>query len=88
MSMMKKQIKTKKKQNNKKNKWSWWNNLQIKIIWRSNKIDKKFKNLNDFYYYNVNDFGDKGLKFKIFKLELAHLSNETHIWSSIWSISK
>ena len=37
---------------------------------------KKSKNVNDYYYYNVNDFGDKELKFKIFKLELAHLSNE------------
>ena len=37
---------------------------------------KKLKNLNDYYDYNVNDFGDKELKFKIFKLELAHLSNE------------
>ena len=37
---------------------------------------KKFKNLINYYYYNVNDFGDKELKFKIFKLELAHLSNE------------
>ena len=36
---------------------------------------KKFKNLNEYYY--VNDFGDKELKFKIFKLKLAHLSNET-----------
>ena len=35
---------------------------------------KKFKNLNEYYY--VNDFGDKELKFKIFKLKLAHLSNE------------
>ena len=34
------------------------------------------KNLNDYCYYNVNDFGDKELKFKIFKQELAHLSNE------------
>ena len=33
------------------------------------------KSLND-YYYNVNNFGDKELKFKIFKLELAHFSNE------------
>ena len=37
---------------------------------------KKFKNLNDYYYHNVNDFGYKELKFKVFKLELAHLSNE------------
>ena len=37
---------------------------------------KKFKNLNDHYHYNVNDLGNKELKFKIFKPELAHLSNE------------
>ena len=37
---------------------------------------EKLKNLNDYCYYNVNDFGDKELKFKIFKLELAPLSNE------------
>ena len=36
---------------------------------------KKVKNLDDYYY--VNDFGDKELKFKIFKIKLAHLSNET-----------
>ena len=35
---------------------------------------RKVKNLDDYYY--VNDFGDKELKFKIFKLKLAHLSNE------------
>ena len=35
---------------------------------------RKVKNLD--YYYYVNDFGDKELKFKIFKLKLAHLSNE------------
>ena len=35
---------------------------------------RKVKNLDDYYY--VNDFGDKELKFKIFKLRLAHLSNE------------
>ena len=29
------------------------------------------------YYYYVNDFGDKELRFKIFKLKLAHMSNET-----------
>ena len=37
---------------------------------------KKSENVNDYYYYNVNDFGDKELKFKTFKLELTHLSNE------------
>ena len=35
---------------------------------------KKVKNLD---YYYVNDFDDKELKFKIFELKLAHLSNET-----------
>ena len=35
---------------------------------------RKIKNLNDYYY--VNNFGDKELKFKIFKLKLVHLSNE------------
>ena len=35
---------------------------------------RKVQNLDDYYY--VNDFGDKELKFKIFKLKLAHLSNE------------
>ena len=35
---------------------------------------RKIKNLDDYYY--VNDFGDKELKFKIFKLKLAHLSND------------
>ena len=38
------------------------------------KSTRKIKNLDDYYY--VNDFGDKELKFKIFKLKLAHLSNE------------
>ena len=35
---------------------------------------KKVENLDD--YYCVNDFDDKELKFKIFKLKLPHLSNE------------
>ena len=35
---------------------------------------KKVENLDD--YYCVNDFDDKQLKFKIFKLKLPHLSNE------------
>ena len=77
MSMMMKQIKTKKNKITKKlddhldeltDKSKSFED-QIKLI-------KKLKNLNDYYYYNVNDFGDKELKFKIFKLELAHLSNE------------
>ena len=35
---------------------------------------KKVENLGDYYYDD--DFDDKVLKFKIFKLRLAHLSNE------------
>ena len=35
---------------------------------------KKVENLEEYYF--INDFGDKELKFKIFKLKLAHLSND------------
>ena len=35
---------------------------------------RKVENLGEYYF--VNNFGDKELKFKIFKLTLAHLSNE------------
>ena len=35
---------------------------------------KKVENLEEYYF--ISDFGDKELKFKIFKLKLAHLSNE------------
>ena len=34
---------------------------------------KKVENLSE--YWHVNNYGDKELKFKIFKLRLAHLSN-------------
>ena len=34
---------------------------------------KKVKNLNEYYY--INDYGDKELEFKIFKIKRAHLSN-------------
>ena len=34
---------------------------------------KKIKDISEFWY--TKDFGDKKLKFKIFKLRLAHLSN-------------
>ena len=36
---------------------------------------RKIENLYDDYYY-LNNFGNKELKFKIFKLRLAHLSND------------
>ena len=35
---------------------------------------KKVENLGD--YYRVNNFDDKKLKFKIFKLKLAYFSNK------------
>ena len=64
-----------KKRNNKRKKWYFrWNNWQIKIIWRANKIVKKREDLKGFWPYN--DFGDKELKFKYFKIELADMSNE------------
>ena len=34
---------------------------------------KKVENLDEYYF--TNDYGDKELEFKIFKLKLAHLSN-------------
>ena len=46
---------------------------------------KKAKNLNE--YYNINDYGNKELEFKIFKLNLAHLSNiiDKKIFKQIFS---
>ena len=41
---------------------------QIKLI-------RKIKKLYDDYYY-LNNFGDKELEFKMFKLRLARLSND------------
>ena len=63
------------KQNNKRIKWSFrWNNWQIKIIWRANKIVKKREDLKGYWPYN--DYDDKELKSKYFKIELADMSNE------------
>ena len=62
----------------KKIKWSF--NLD-KIIGKSKSFEdqiksiRKIKYLYDDYYY-LKNFGDKELKFKIFKLRLAHLSND------------
>ena len=39
---------------------------QIKLI-------RKVESLNEYYF--INDYGDKELQFKIFKLKLAYLSN-------------
>ena len=67
-------MKTSPQKSNKKIKWWFrWNNWQIKIIWRPNKIFKKVKNLNE--YYDMHNYDNKELKLKIFKLQIAHLSN-------------
>ena len=74
MKMMKQWVKT------KKNKTKELNDHLDEIIDKSKSFEdqiksiRKVKNLDDSYY--VNNFGDKELKFKIFKLKLAHLSNE------------
>ena len=66
---------------NKKNKTNELNDHLDEIIDKSKSFEdeikfiRKVKNL-DYYYYYVNDFCDKELKFKIFKLKLAHLSNK------------
>ena len=66
---------------NKKNKIIKKLNDQLdKIIDKSKSFEdqiksiRKVENLEEYYF--INDFGDKELKFKIFKLKLAHLSNE------------
>ena len=51
-----------------------WNNWQIKIIWRTNKIVKKKRRSKRVWPYN--DYGGKELKFQYFKIELANMSNE------------
>ena len=75
MSMVKKQIKRKKNKIIKK-----LNDHLDKIIDKSKLFEdqieslEKVENLEEYYF--INDFDDKELKFKIFKLKLAHLSNE------------
>ena len=55
------------------------NDVLDKIIDKSKSFEdqiksiKKVESLDE--YYSINDFGDKELQFKIFKLKLAHLSN-------------
>ena len=56
------------------------NDLLDEIIDKSKSFEdqieslEKVENLEEYYF--INDFDDKELKFKIFKLKLAHLSNE------------
>ena len=65
----------KKTRKHKRLEWYFrWNNWQIRIIWWANKIVKKIKGLKG--YHHSNDYGDKELKFKYFKIELADMSNE------------
>ena len=51
-----------------------------KIIDKSKSFEERIKSLKKREdlgdYYRVNDFDDKKLKFKFFKLKLAHLSNK------------
>ena len=55
------------------------NNYLNKIIDKSKsfedqiKLIRKVESLNEYYF--INDYGDKELQFKIFKLKLAYLSN-------------
>ena len=72
--MMKQPVKT------KKNKIKALNDHLDEITDKSKSSEDQIKSIRtvkylDYYYY-VNDFGDKEVKFKIFKLRLAHLSNE------------
>ena len=71
---MKQWVKTKKTKEKRKKRLFRWNNWQIKIIQRTNKIVKKREDLKRCYLYK--DFDDKELKSKYFKIELANLSND------------
>ena len=74
MNMVKTQIKTKKYITTKK-----INDHLDKIIGKSKSFEDQIESLvkveNLKGYYLINDFDDKELKSKIFKLKLAHMSN-------------
>ena len=74
MNMVKTQIKTKKYITIKK-----INDHLDKIIGKSKSFEDQIESLvkveNLKGYYLINDFDDKELKSKIFKLKLAHMSN-------------
>ena len=61
---------------NKKNEIKKLNKITDKSKSFEDQIEslKKVENLEEYYF--INDLGDQELKFKIFKLRLAHLSNE------------
>ena len=77
--MLKQQIKTKKIIKRLKNYKKRLNDHFYKMIEKSKSFEdqikslKKVENLDD--DYSINDFDDKELKCKFFKLKLAHLSN-------------
>ena len=65
---------------NKKNKIiKGKNDILDEIIDKSKSFEdqiksiKKVENLNEYYF--INDYGDKELEFKIFKVKLEYLSN-------------
>ena len=78
------------------------NDYLDEIIDKSKSFEDQIESLekveNPEEYYFINNFHDKELKFKIFKLKLAHLSNEideklfdfghTLIWSYTYKISR
>ena len=68
------------------------NNVLDEIIDKSKsfedqiKLFKKVENLNE--YWHSNDYGDKGLKSKIFKLKTCTLVKyhwRKDVWTNIWS---
>ena len=64
---------------NKKNKMEKLINHLDEIIDKSKSFKDQIKSIRkvkSHYHYYINDFGDKVLIFKIFKLKLAHFSNE------------
>ena len=64
---------------NNKNIIKEWNDNLDEIIGKSKSFEEKIKsirkveNLNEYWF--TDDYGDKELEFKIFKLKFAHLSN-------------
>ena len=71
---MKQWVKTKKQHNKKRKLYFRWNNWQINSLEEQIKLLKKLEVLKR--YYPSNNFRDKELKSKYFKIELAGMSNQ------------
>ena len=71
---MKQWVKTKKQNNKKRKLYFRWNNWQINSLEEQIKLLKKLEVLKR--YYPSNNFRDKELKSKYFKIELAGMSNQ------------